>query len=376
MTKNVIDLFCGAGGLSLGFKMAGFDVLLGTDHFEAAGRTFELSHPRASFLGGDIRSISDEDLKRASRLDRQKLDVLVGGPPCQGFSVYNHNRGIEDVRTTLYKDYLRIVEKMNPTWVVIENVPGMFSVDDGSVIGAIVSGLQVLGYSVDYRVIKMEDYGVPQLRRRVVFVANNRGLTVNWKEPTHGEGKLPFVTVKDAIGDLPYDIQNEGCETHYLSDPNCSYQKYARQASQSALVSNHRSARLSNVNLERLKHIPAGGSWRDIPFDLLPKGMQRAKRSDHTKRYGRLTWDGLSSTILTKCDIHWGAFIHPERDRPLSVREAARFQGFPDSVTFQGSLTQQYEQVGNAVPPIVGRAIAETILASEMAEAGDRSDAD
>jgi DNA (cytosine-5)-methyltransferase 1 len=133
-------------------------------------------------------------------------------------------------------------------------------------------------------------------------------------------------------------------------------------------ITNHGAPRLGDVNMKRLQYIPQGGSWRDIPHDLLPKGMQRAKRSDHTKRYGRLRWDGLASTILTKCDIHWGAYIHPEQDRGITVREAARFQSFPDWFDFSGSRTEQYVQVGNAVPPLLGRRMAETIMSIEAGE--------
>jgi len=132
----------------------------------------------------------------------------------------------------------------------------------------------------------------------------------------------------------------------------------------SKVVTGHGASRLAAINVERMQHIPQGGSWRDIPFDLLPKGMRKAKRSDHTKRYGRLHWDGLASTILTKCDPHWGAYFHPEQDRAITVREAARFQSFPDWFEFQGSRTEQYVQVGNAVPPLLGRRIAEGILSA------------
>jgi DNA (cytosine-5)-methyltransferase 1 len=134
----------------------------------------------------------------------------------------------------------------------------------------------------------------------------------------------------------------------------------------SEYVYNHSCNALGRINLERLKHIPQGGSWRDIPFDLLPAGLKRARRSDHTRRYGRLAPDGLCSTILTKCDPHWGSFFHPTQDRVISVREAARIQSFPDRHRFTGSVTQQYEQVGNAVPPLLACAIGKTIL--EMLE--------
>ena len=133
----------------------------------------------------------------------------------------------------------------------------------------------------------------------------------------------------------------------------------------STVVHNHSAPRLSKVNLERMQHIPPGGSWRDIPFDLLPAGMKKAKRSDHTKRYGRPAKTDLACTVLTKCDVHWGAYIHPTQDRSFSVREAARLQSFPDFFAFSGSRTEQYVQVGNAVPPLLGKAVAETILVAD-----------
>jgi DNA (cytosine-5)-methyltransferase 1 len=139
----------------------------------------------------------------------------------------------------------------------------------------------------------------------------------------------------------------------------CDYQRMLRGKNKKVL--NHSATKLAAINIQRMTHIPQGGSWRDIPFDLLPKGMQRAKRSDHTKRYGRLSLDGLSSTIMTKCDVHWGAYIHPTQDRSITVREAARFQSFPDWFEFKGSKTEQYVQVGNAVPPLLARKIAEAI---------------
>jgi len=139
-----------------------------------------------------------------------------------------------------------------------------------------------------------------------------------------------------------------------------AYQKALR--GNATKVTCHVAPRLGKVNIDRMAHIPPGGSWRDITFDLLPAGMKRAKRSDHTKRYGRMTWDKQACTILTKCNIHWGAYLHPEQDRAISVREAARLQSFPDSFEFEGSKTEQYIQVGNAVPPFLGGAIGKTLV--------------
>lgn len=357
---TVIDLFCGAGGLSEGFRQAGYHVLAGNDFFEAAGETFSATHKEARFLPGAIQQYSVEDFLEAAGLQPNELDVLVGGPPCQGFSVYNHQRGLHDERSSLYREYLRIVAGLRPNWVVLENVTGMTSAGGGAAVNAIIEGLNELGYNVEAKVLRAEEYGVPQQRRRLVFIGNRLGMPIEYPKPTHGPGLLPFVTIDDAIGDLPRLSNGEepGVMT-YGTEARSGYQAELRSGSNS--VQNHTAARLSKVNLERLNHIPQGGSWRDIPVDLLPEGMKKAKRSDHTKRYGRLSWEGLASTILTKCDPHWGAYFHPNQDRTVTVREAARLQSFPDWFEFKGSRTDQYIQVGNAVPPLLGRAIAQAI---------------
>jgi DNA (cytosine-5)-methyltransferase 1 len=357
---TVIDLFCGAGGLSEGFRQAGYHVLAGNDFFEAAGETFSATHKEARFLPGAIQQYAVEDFLTASGLRFGELDVLVGGPPCQGFSVYNHQRGLHDERSSLYREYLRLVAGLCPSWVVLENVTGMTSAGGGAAVAAIMEGLRNLGYEVEAKILRAEEYGVPQQRRRLVFIGNRLGLPIEYPTPTHGPGLRPFVTIADAISDLP-PLSNGQEQGNFLYgvEAQSGYQDELRCGSNN--VNNHAAARLSRINLNRLKHIPQGGSWRDIPFDLLPEGMKRAKRSDHTKRYGRLHWNGLASTILTKCDPHWGAYFHPDQDRTITVREAARLQSFPDWFEFKGSRTDQYVQVGNAVPPLLGRAIAQKI---------------
>jgi DNA (cytosine-5)-methyltransferase 1 len=362
-TKTVIDLFCGAGGLSEGFRQAGYHVLVGNDIFEAAGETYAETHREAKFLPNPIQDYTDADFLRAAGLKPGELDVLVGGPPCQGFSVYNHQRGLHDERSSLYREYLRVVDGLQPNWVVLENVTGMTSAGGGAAVHAIIEGLKCLGYDVRAEILRAEEYGVPQERRRIVFIGNRLRLPIAYPNPTHGLGLKRFVTVRDAMSDLPSlrNAEEKGIQA-YACEPQSAFQREMRAGSNS--ITNHSAGRLSKINLERLRHIPQGGSWRDIPFDLLPEGMKRAKRSDHTKRYGRLSWDGLASTILTKCDPHWGAYFHPEQDRTLTVREAARLQSFPDWFEFKGSRTDQYVQVGNAVPPLLGRAIAEQITRS------------
>jgi len=360
MNLTAIDLFCGAGGLSAGLEMSGFKVLAGVDLFEAAGKTFEKTHKDAKFVGKPIEDVTIVELMDATGLKKGELTVLAGGPPCQAYSVYNHQRGMHDARAVLFREYLRIVEGMQPEWIVMENVMGIYSIGGGEAVRAIKDELGALGYQVKEKVLKAEEYGVPQERRRVVFIGNRIGAPISHPDPTHGTDLAPFTTIRDAIGDLPAILNGEDPGTvKYAAPDKGEFRKFVRGDQKK--IENHSAPKLGKVNVERMTHIPPGGSWRDIPHDLLPAGMQRAKRSDHTKRYGRMTWDGLSCTVLTKCDVHWGAYIHPEQDRAISVREAARLQAFPDWFEFQGSRTDQYIQVGNAVPPLLGRAIGQTI---------------
>jgi len=365
---TVIDLFCGAGGLSEGLRQAGFSILAGNDVDEHAGNTFAATHPEAAFLPGSIYDITAQDFLKATGLKREELDCLAGGPPCQGYSVYNHQRGMHDERSHLFKEYLRIVEGLMPKWLVMENVTGIMSAGEGEAFQAVLAGIRGLGYNVEARILRAEDYGVPQERRRVVFIGNRIGSPIVWPQKTHGEGLKPFTTIKDALSDLPELLNGEDKGVvKYRTRPTSEYQRKLRKGSQ--LVHNHSASKLGTINIERMRYIPQGGSWRDVPYDLLPAGMKRAKRSDHTKRYGRMQWDGLSCTVLTKCDIHWGAYIHPEQDRSITVREAARIQAFPDWFHFRGPRTEQFVQVGNAVPPLLGRCIGAALL--EAAEAQD-----
>lgn len=364
-SPTAIDLFCGAGGLSEGFRQAGFRVLAGNDIDPYAAETFSATHREALFLPGPIEAIKASQLLKAAGIAKGELDCLLGGPPCQGYSVYNHQRGMHDERSHLFREYLRIVDGLRPRWVVMENVTGITSIANGMVVKAILANLRALDYVVEPFVVRAEEYGVPQERRRVLFIGNRVGLPIPALETTHGRGLRPFTSVWDAIGDLPKLGNGEGVPDGacYRTEPKCDYQREMRKSSVGVL--NHSAPKLSAINLARMEHIPEGGSWRDIPIHLLPKGMKKAKRSDHTKRYGRLERKGLASTILTKCDLHWGAYIHPEQDRSLTVREAARLQSFPDWFEFKGPRTEQYIQVGNAVPPVLGRHVAREILSTQ-----------
>ena len=360
----------GAGGLTMGFRRAGFDVLAANDSNECAAATYRLNNPYTRFLSGTIQEITEEHILRNTDLCYGQLDVLLGGPPCQAFSVYNHQRGMHDERAGLFRDYLRLVNGLMPRVVVIENVTGMTSVDNGRAFNEIKYGLSRLGYLVESRILRAEEYGVPQERRRLFFIGSRDTRRIEWPTPSHSafhhesatSGSLnPLVTVTDAIEDLPPLSSGEGLdEMAYLSGALSEYQRFLREGS--IQVFNHIAPRLAPINLERITHIPQGGNWRNLPYSLLTAGMRRARRTDHTKRYGRLHPYRQASTILTKCDIHWGAYIHPEQDRTITVREAARFQSFPDSFRFLGNRGEQYKQVGNAVPPLLAQAVAQAVM--------------
>lgn len=374
-----VDLFSGAGGLSEGFRQAGFEPLAANDFDPEAARTFRRNFPKTPFISGPIGAVSDREFRHTAGINAGELDVLLGGPPCQAFSVYNHQRGFHDERSGLFREYLRIVGAFLPKMVVMENVTGMFSLDRGRAVDEIHSKLEKLGYAVEHRVLRSEDYGVPQERRRIFFVASRVGPII-WPRVTHGDPQDllsvnlgSFITVGEAISDLPLLRMGDGTDAirPYTRGIKCDYQRSMREGSEG--VTNHYAPQLAAINIERLKHIPPGGSWRDLPHHLLPMGMKRARRSDHTKRYGRLTRSGLFSTILTKADLHWGAYIHPEQDRTLTVRECARAQSFPDSFVFLGSRGEQYKQVGNAVPPLLARAVGESVKESLALAASRRS---
>lgn len=378
---RTIDLFCGAGGITEGFRQAGYVSLYGNDVMPEAIETFKLNHPTAI---ADCRSVEDVDpaeIRERLGLQPGELDVLVGGPPCQGFSINAPERFLNDPRNKLFKHYERFVEEFQPKAFLFENVPGLLSLGDGKVFRQIIKIFTGLGYRLTAKILFSAHYGVPQERWRLILLGSKLG-DVAHPEPTHyavgranfrggntmtflledadRERLLPAVTVSDAIGDLPRLEMGEGSEViGYTSDAHSSYSEIMRNPAE--VTFNHYAAKLSKQNAERMKHVKPGGSWRDIPHDLLPKGMQRARRSDHTKRYGRLHPDGLSGTVLTKCDPHWGTVFLPDQDRTLTVREAARFQSFPDTYKFLGSRVSQYEQVGNAVPVLMAKAIAEKI---------------
>lgn len=380
-TLQMIDLFAGAGGLSEGLSEAGFHSLFASEIVPVYANTYKKNHPSAIVQTADIRELDANEVRDRLHLERGELDLIAGGPPCQGFSINAPVRSVLDERNHLFKEYLRFVDEFAPKSILIENVPGLVSFEAGDTLHAILNSLAEIGYGADVRILGAPYYGVPQMRWRTIilgvrgrtlppsaypepiyhapiranFASTFDGVSII-KEPSP-ETNANFTTVEQAIGDLPVLMSGEKGNTikEYRCEAFCEYQKHARIGSPG--VYNHEAPRLSAINLKRLEFIKPGGNWTDIPDELLPKGMQKARKSDHTKRYGRVTPDGLASTILTKCDPHWGAFFHYNQNRSFTVREAARIQSFPDHFVFTGSIAEQFAQVGNAVPPLLAQAI-------------------
>jgi len=379
---TTIDLFCGAGGLTEGFRESGFRCLYGNDSSPCALETFQLNHSTVWADGRPIEDVDARVVRRKLGLKKGDLSVLAGGPPCQGFSINAPDRFLEDPRNALFRHYLRFLDEFEPQSLVFENVPGMLSLADGHIFELVQKELAKHGYHLSARILFAGHYGVPQERWRLIILGSQRDPAPEHPEPTHyavgranfrggrtmtfrllplDEVRLvPAVTVADAISDLPRLDMGEGGEVvRYRRKPRSDYARLMRNGNRE--VYNHYAAVLAPQNVARLKYIKPGGSWRDIPHHLLPKGMQRARTSDHTRRYGRLKSDGLAGTIMTKCDPHWGPVFLPDQDRALTVREAARLQSFPDSYRFCGPRVSQYEQVGNAVPVLMAKAIADVL---------------
>lgn len=380
--KTTVDLFAGAGGITEGFRQAGFHCLYAVDFNKWACETFARNHPSAEVECAKIEDIDASKVRTALGLQREELSVLVGGPPCQGFSINAPERFLDDPRNALFKHYVRFLNEFRPQTFLFENVPGMLSLEKGHVYNQIINEFAKLGYHTSSKILFAPHYGVPQERWRLIILGSLRDPAPQHPIPTHyatgranfaggrnltfklspleSEILLPKVTVAEAISDLPKLEMGEGSECiRYNGATPSKYASLLRNPAGETY--NHFAARLSRQNIERMKWVKPGGSWRDIPHHLLPKGMQRARPSDHTKRYGRLKADDLAGTIMTKCDPHWGAVLLPDQDRALTVREATRLQSFPDAYRFFGPRVAQYEQVGNAVPVLLARAIASSL---------------
>ena len=338
---NAIDLFCGAGGLSYGFESAGFNILLGIDSDAKALEVFEKNHKNAKSICGDITEINYAQIKE--KIGEKKIDVIIGGPPCQGMSL-SGPRKFNDPRNKLYLSYIRLVDEIRPQAFVIENVPGLVSLFGGQIKDSIIEKFTEMGYKVKYQILCASDYGVPQNRKRVVFVG-----TQGESEFVYPEKKHQQVTCKMALSDLP-PLENElGKEiSMYETDPDNDYQRLMRKRSK--LVHNHVAAAHSEKVKKIISMVPDGCNYKSLPEEY------RNSRNFHVA-WTRFASDKPAPTIDTGHRHHF----HYKYNRVPTVRECARLQSFPDDFVFLGNKTQQFRQVGNAVPPLLAQAIAKQV---------------
>ncbi len=360
---RVVDLFCGAGGFSIGLSMAGFEPIIGIDIDRDACETFRVNHPGVTVFEGNIADVPAESLRSQLKLKPGELELLVGGPPCQGFSTVG-NKNPKDPRNRLFEHYFRLVESLRPKLVIFENVAGFRRLYGGVAFDAVCSRFAQLGYIVKPALLNAMDYGVPQSRVRTIVVGVSRGYDFEFPSPTHGDAdgdprrteklKRPL-QMSDALGDLPMVAHGEHA-TSYKGSPQNDFQKLMRKR-QKALTE-HRSPAHGKHLLEVMSHVPAGGSILDVPLRLRP-------RSYFNNTYARLWWDRPSMTITRNFGTPSSSrCIHPRVDRGLTTREGARLQSFPDSYRLIGSRASKNLQIGNAVPPLLAKALGLAIRRS------------
>lgn len=346
-----IDLFCGAGGMSLGASAAGIEIALAVDADPNAARTYAANHPGAKVYTGDIRQLTSASIARINKHNRPT--VIFGGPPCQGFSYSNlRTRSVSNGNNWLFREFVRIVKAWKPDWVVFENVKGIIDTAGGVFVDSVESSIQSLGYKTCRGLLNAMHFGVPQDRARFFLLACRTGVTPKMPKPSRK--KTP--TVRDAIFDLPY--LTNGSAEQWKPYRKVKASTYAhRLRSGNRLSPNHLVSRNNALVLERYKNIPQGGNWQDVPSRLMRNYTDSSRC--HTGIYHRLRFNRPSVVIG---NYRKNMLIHPTQNRGLSVREAARIQSFPDSYEFHGSIGFQQQQVGNAVPPFLARAVFEAIL--------------
>ncbi len=367
---KLIDLFCGTGGFAQGFvdQSSRFEICYAIDCNAIAAKTAQANHPNTHVSHEDIRDV--EPRKIASFLGMNKVDVIVGGPPCQGFSSLRPNRSSleNDTRNNLFLNYAKFVTCLRPKVFVLENVVGLVTHEDGRTLTRILETFDDLGYTCDWRILNAANYGVPQKRERFILIGSIAKGPIRFPKPTHyykgrvighrdksrivtsGDDLPPALSVLDAIGDLPVISSGESAEA-YTKRPRTDYQRLRRKDLR--ILTLHRASNHSDKMLEVIRH--AGTSISSIPANLITSGFSSC--------YSRLDAHEPATTITVKFQSPASSkCIHPLQDRAITPREAARVQGFDDDYVFSGSLTQIAAQIGNAVPPLLGRAIAGEVL--------------
>ena len=353
---NLIDLFSGVGGLAQGFKETKkFNTLLANDVDKDMCEAFKLNFPQTKVICDNIANIPFK------KIIKKKVDVIIGGPPCQAYST-SGKRLLDDKRAYLYHEYYRSLKELRPSIFLYENVRGLLSMNGGKLLIELKKLFSSLGYKVSAQVLNAADYGVPQIRQRVIIVGTLGKHNFEYPKPTYSNeennldlfnNKKKYLTLEDAIGDLPF-LKNGEETKKYSTKPKNEYQKKLRANLKE--IEDHKAPN-HGVNLMKvIKKVPEGGTLKDIPKKFRPK-------SGFLNSYGRLIWNKPSMTITRNFGTPSSArCIHPKCDRALTTREGARIQSFNDSFKFYGSISKKNLQIGNSVPPILSKVLAESIL--------------
>lgn len=376
---SVVDLFCGAGGLSEGLRQAGFCPKVGVDFDKHAAATYRHNHPGVPVIEKDISEVTGKEILDLAGVDH--VDLIAGGPSCQGFSTHG-KRMQDDPRNFLFEHFVRLVDELRPRMFLMENVKGMLTYNKGAFRRQIEAAFEEIGYRTNFAQVVAADYGVPQLRHRILFIGTCEDrLPLTFPNPTHGDvekGLRPHVTVEEAIGDLPSIGQDFLKESRaYRTAPRGPYQVYSRSNAPQK-VSMHVGRPLSPQASKLAKFIGQGEGLRAVPVDHLPERFKRMRRisngqlrRDCTTLYHRLSTERPAYTITCNYkNVASGPFLHPHEDRSISHREAARFMSFPDRYEFVGAAIPR--QIGNAVPPLLARAVGEHLF--EILRGDDQKD--
>lgn len=348
---NIIDLFAGVGGLSYGFsKLEEFNIVMANEIEKDISIAYTLNHPDVKMVNCDINDLTEEVIRE--NVGDQVIDIVVGGPPCQSYSTLGKRQ--MDERANLFMQYKRILSIIKPKAFVFENVTGILSMDGGKLFKSIQREFAELGYELKYQVLNALDYGVPQIRERVILVGFLGENKYVYPEPTYGEGKLPYVTLREAIGDLPVLASGE-TDNSYMTEPTNDFLKFVRKNG-TTVASEHSAPKNGAHLIKIMQTLKDGQSKKDLPEDIRPK-------SGYGNTYAKLWWDRPATTITRNFACPSSSrCIHPRDSRAMSIREGARLQGFPDDYQFYGTDAMKRLEIGNAVPPLLSVVIAEQML--------------
>lgn len=347
---NVVDLFSGVGGLSYGFsKIPEFNILAANEIEKEISIAYSLNHPNVAMLNCDINQLTEEKLQEV--LKGKRVDLIVGGPPCQSYSTLGKRQ--MDERANLFMQYKRILTILNPKAFVFENVSGILSMDKGRLFERVKSEFESLGYQLKYKLLDAVDYGVPQHRERVILVGFKGENKFEYPQPTYGEGLKPYITLEEAIGDLP-SIKSGQTNNTFDSSVSNDFLNFVRKSDET--ITEHSAPNNGEHLIKIMEALKDGQSKDDLPEDIRPK-------SGYGNTYAKLWWKKPSTTITRNFACPSSSrCIHPRDSRAMSIREGARLQSFPDDYKFYGSDGMKRLEIGNAVPPLLSKVIAEQML--------------